>query len=299
MRRSVRCTVSLALGSLALLTLSVCGGGKGSPSGPTTPQTPAPTPTPSPTPEPPQSLSCAKLPVGAANPGCGEETPVFQGDIDNAIATLQAKRPDIFVGDTVVKVGAYYAGIIELLDKDGICAIFGGEELGVKSSNAFSESYDILTGHNRVRRKYMSSCAPAAIPDPNAGKPLVLKPVDTCPLPPSTWEGAVACGREPQGHYYNDVAAAIDQVLKEKPELFDYNDVSQGTRWPRVTDMKAYIRAVQDALVARGYCATYDGEEMPIKKTNDFSEHYAIKFQDKYIREGPGIYRGACYPSVF
>jgi hypothetical protein len=40
-------------------------------------------------------------------------------------------------------------------------------------------------------------------------------------------------------------------------------------------------------------------EEMPIKNTNDFSEHYAIKFADKYIRKGTGIYRGACYPSVF
>jgi hypothetical protein len=234
--------------------------------------------------------------MGAANPSCGEETPVFMGDIDKAINTLQAQRPDIFVDDTVVKVGAYYVGIIELLDKDGICAIFGGEELGVKNSNAFSESYDILTAQSRVRRKYVSSCAPAAIPDPNAKTPPVLKPAGACPLPPST---EVACGREPEGHYYDDVEGAIDQVLKDRPELFDYSDLTQGTRWPRVTNMKAYISAVQDILVAKGYCATYDGEEMPIKHTNDFSEHYAIKYQDKYIRKGKGIYRGSCYPSVF
>jgi hypothetical protein len=109
----------------------------------------------------------------------------------------------------------------------------------------------------------------------------------------------VACGREPEGHYYDDVEGAIDQVLKDRPELFDYSDLTQGTRWPRVTNMKAYISAVQDILVAKGYCATYDGEEMPIKHTNDFSEHYAIKYQDKYIRKGKGIYRGSCYPSVF
>jgi hypothetical protein len=287
----------LSIAALALLTLNVCGGGKGSPSGPTTPQTPAaPTPTPSPTPDPPVSLSCTRLPTGAANPSCGVETPVFMADIDKAINTLQGQRPDIFVGDTVVKVGAYYVGIIELLDKEGICAIFGGEELGVKSSNAFSESYDILTAKNQVRRKYVSSCSPAAIPDPHSETPRPLKPLPGCPLPPST---EVACGREPEGQYYNDVEGAIDQLLKEKPELFDYSDVSVGTRWPRVTDMKAYIRAVQDILVSKGYCATYDGEEMPIKKTNDFSEHYAIKFADKYIRKGTGIYRGSCYPSVF
>jgi hypothetical protein len=241
-------------------------------------------------------MTCARLGPGAADPSCGVETPVFMEEVVKAIDTLQAKRPDIFVGDNVVKVGAYYVGIIEILDEQGICGHFDGEEFGVKSSNAFSENYDILTGRAQVRRKYVASCAPAAIPDPHAGRPPVLKPVGGCPLPPST---EVACGREPAGHYYNDVEAAIDQVLNDQPQLFDYSDVSQGTRWPRVTDMKAYIRAVQDILVAKGYCATYDGEEMPIKKTNDFSEHYAIKFADKYIRKGTGIYRGACYPSVF
>jgi hypothetical protein len=241
------------------------------------------------------SATCAKLGPGVLKYSCNTNPPSFQNDLNDAIETLKRERPDIFVNDYVVKVGAYYVGVIQNLDQKGICGWFDGEEIGLKSNNDFHESYDILSAQARVRRYYLGTCSPAAIPIPGSGAPSL--PANAgCPLPASR---EIACGQEPEGHYYNDVAGAIDQLLKEKPELFDYTDVSNVTEWPRVTNMKAYIQAVQDILVKKGYCATYDGEEMPIKRTNDFSESYAIKYADKYIRKGKGIYRGSCYPAGF
>ena len=52
-------------------------------------------------------------------------------------------------------------------------------------------------------------------------------------------------------------------------------------------------------LSSKGYCAFFDGEEIQLKRTNDFTEHYDVNYSDKYIRTGSGIYRGSCYPAAF
>ena len=92
--------------------------------------------------------------------------------------------------------------------------------------------------------------------------------------------------------------AAIDQVQKDKPELFDFTDRSpQG--WPRVKDMAAYYAAIIEIFAAQGFCGRFDGEEIALKRTNEFTEHFDVNYQDKYVRKGSGIYRGACYPAAF
>ena len=54
-----------------------------------------------------------------------------------------------------------------------------------------------------------------------------------------------------------------------------------------------------DVLAGKGYCGKFDGEEIQIKHSNDFTEHYDINYADKYIRRGFGIFRGSCYPAAF
>jgi len=54
-----------------------------------------------------------------------------------------------------------------------------------------------------------------------------------------------------------------------------------------------------DILVAKGYCALFDGEEIAVKRTNEFSEQYDVNHSDRYLRTGPGSYRGSCYPAAF
>jgi hypothetical protein len=294
MRRVAAPVLSLSAALLALLALNVCGSSSSS-NGPTTPPvaTPTPTPIPTPTPVPPLSASCAKLPNGDPNASCQPESANFMDEVSGAIDTLQAQHPEIFAGDVVLNVGAYYVGVIRNLDQAGLCGMFDGEELNVKQTNAYSDTYDILTARSEVRRKYLGTCTPAVFPTPAA--PLPPSPPG-CNLAPSR---EVACGRNPEGVYYNDVADAQAQLLAEKPEIFDFTDTVKGTDWPRIVDSQAYRQGIIDNLVKKGYCAMWDGEEFPIKKTNDFSENYDLNYQDVYVRKGPGTYRGSCYPAGF
>jgi hypothetical protein len=255
--------------------------------------TPTPTLTPVPTPEPPVSASCAKLPDGDSKASCQVEQPSFLEEVGEAIETLQVERADIFRDNNVVKVGSYYMGVIKNLDRKGLCAVFDGEELGVKRTNDFSDTYDILTARSGVRKKYLGTCAPAQFPVP-AG-PLPPSPPG-CPLQPSR---EIACGREPDSRFHPDVEAAIDTLLKDKPQLFDFTDVVRGQGWPRIVDAAGYHQGIIDILVQQGYCGMFDGEEIRLKRTNDFTEHFDVNYQDVYVRKGFGIYRGNCYPAAF
>ena len=110
----------------------------------------------------------------------------------------------------------------------------------------------------------------------------------------------MACGRENSSRYINDMTAAIEQVLKEKPDLFNYGDTAAGTGWPAVKNLAAYHGAVVEVLTTKGYCAKDDGEEIAVKQgSNTLSEQFDINFQDKYIRLDQGIYRASCYPAAF
>jgi hypothetical protein len=243
---------------------------------------------------PPLSASCARLPAGTANPTrCGTEAPTFLGDVEDAIDTLRQEQPSLFEGDAVLNVGAYYVGLVKILDRKGLCADFDGEELGVTNTFDYSDVFDVLTARDQVRRFYVGTCYPALVPI-SRGTPGPSP--SGCSLPPSR---ELACGREPEGRFYGDVEGSVEQLLKSRPELFDFEDVNPGGDWPRVKDLGAYHAALVSDLVGKGYCAIFDGEEIQLKRTNEFTEHYDVNYSDKYIRTGPGIYRGSCYPAAF
>jgi hypothetical protein len=299
MQRADRRTLGLVLVATCALAVGHCGGGGGATGGgPTVPTVPpAPTPTPGPTPDPPISQSCAKLPPGNPNAGCQVEASEYQDAVDAAIRTLQGEKPAIFDGDQVLSVGAYYVGLIKVLDRQGLCAVNDGEELGVTNRASSNEQFHVLTSQNRARfgpQSYRTTSSPSAVPIPLGPLP---PPPAGCSLPSSR---EVACGRESEGRYINDVSAAIDQVMKEKPELFDYNDLAPVTGWPAVKNLEAYQQAIVDSLVKKSYCAKSDGEEIAVKLgSNTLSEQYDVNYQDKYVRMGNGIYRATCYPAAF
>jgi len=294
-------SLQIALVALAALTLGVCGGGGGSESGrgPTAPvtPTPSPTPTPAPTPDPPLSASCTRLPAGNPDAPCRYESATFQAEMDDAIRTLQGEQPQVFEGDAVKSVGAYYVGLIRILDRKGLCAAYDGEELAVTNTNAYSDQYHVMTSKQLVRfgpGSYRTTCYPAVLP--LAPGPLP-PPLAGCPLSSSR---EVACSRQGEGGaYYDDVAAAIEKIQKDKPELFDFTDIQPGTDWPRVLDLDAYLQGIVQILVTNGYCAQVQ-EEVQVKRgSNTFSEQYKVDYSHKYIRTGQGIYRSSCYPAAF
>jgi hypothetical protein len=157
---------------LALGPLPGCGGS--SPTGGGTVTPPPTTAPPATTPPPPTSTDCP-LGKGTANTTCYKANPSFLIAIDDSIELLAKQQPQIFDlkdqtgpgGYKVKDVQAYYAGVIKNLQDAGMCAGFDYNYFNVKSSNSFSDQYDILLFDNHARRgpgSYKGSCYPANFP---------------------------------------------------------------------------------------------------------------------------------------
>ena len=278
--------------AVAALTLSVCGGSSNDGGGgPSAPVVPTPTPAPSAPAFQPLATACNNLSPGSLNYRCLSTGASFQRELEDSISLLKSQRPDLFDGEQVRNVGAYVVGVIKNLDARGICATYDGEELAVRTEGDFNDQYDILTSSDLVRRYYVNTCVPAVFPlarstpAPSAG----------CNLAPSY---EVACGVPPT-QYLDDVMEAVEQLVREKPGLFDTASPAPGRDWPAVKDFPAYYQGVIDILARKGYCGLFNGEELVVKKTNEFSEAFDINYQDRYVRLGPGIYQSACYPAQF
>jgi hypothetical protein len=118
-----------------------------------------------------------------------------------------------------------------------------------------------------------------------------------CTLPRGNGAG-VNCPRYEEGDFVVAVDAAIDRVIAKHPEYFDMGDrMSAGQ--PRILNPTAYLHAVPTELQAAGYCAIFDGEEIAVKNTNNYSEQYHIWYSWGYVRRGGGAYRATCSPAWF
>lgn len=99
--------------------------------------------------------------------GCCQRTDQgqFAGQVDQAIAQLQAERPDLFNGNRVLNDAAYVQGVARILEqRHGLCAKPGepDDEVAVKANNNYNEQYDILFSNGTVRTQgIVVSCRPA------------------------------------------------------------------------------------------------------------------------------------------
>ncbi len=159
---------------LAGVWLSVsCGGAQ--PAAPSPPATPVP---PSPSPSPIAANGCP-LGNGDVNADCGSSSPLLLASVETAIDALVRDRPELFntreeAGvDTgqyrVLDPEAYLDGVVARLRASGLCAerTLSLENIVLKSSNQFSEEWDVLTAGGFVRRggnAYQTTCTPASFP---------------------------------------------------------------------------------------------------------------------------------------
>ena len=173
--------------------------------------------------------------------------------------------------------------IIDTLDRQGLCAVYDGEELNVRNTNGFNELFDIITSKGGSWTKYMSTCVPA-VPLPPIVTPVVLDP--ECKLAPSR---ETYCDR-PRSTYEGDVFDALDELIAQerqlaKPLIFDFGDRLGGldSGW-KVTDVALYFSELRKRLRLKGYCSVYSGDdELWIKKgTNRFSEHWDLLKAEGY-----------------
>jgi hypothetical protein len=259
----------------------------------------AATPTPAPTPSFPGANSCARLPIQTKDIGnCPVEGANFQKEVETAIAQVRAQHPEIFAdagpNTLVLSSGRLLVGVIENLDKMGLCAGFDSEEIQVTNDPSFNDQYHLITSRGFLRTgvsMYRATCHPAAFPTP---RPPFNPTSPGCKLPSSL---DITCGPE-DAIYDHDVESALDQVIREHPQAFD----NPQAHAPAVNDgyLNIYHQWFIDAMVQRGYCAWWDSEEVQVKKENRFSEHYKIFLSDGHVRRvDGGAYRSTCWPAAF
>ena len=112
--------------------------------------------------------------------------------------------------------------------------------------------------------------------------PVQPTPVYGCGLPRGRGNGR-GCPYAGGGEYQYAMDAAIDKTINEHPELFAEGDIG------------GWVGEIVDNLRRAGFCALNDGEEIAVKKTNDFSEQYDIvSGRGDLLRPG---YVATCHPA--
>jgi hypothetical protein len=141
---------------------------------------------------------------------------------------------------------------------------------------------------------------PPVQPTPTpAPEPTATPRISACGVGPGTGDGKEEnCPRQ-QSNFLFQVNAAIDEVVRKHPGLFDLDDI-RGAGGYYVLNVDEYFRQVVREVEAQGLCATVDGgDEIAVKKTNDFNDQYHVMISDHHIRRGETSYRATCYPAWF
>jgi len=300
----------MAASGLALaVSLVACGSGGNDAKSPTTPSTPTPPPTstinPTPAPPPPTpppvtgggtTASCSRLTVGTGTDrNCRQEGgrayfDALQGAIDSAPA-------DAVEGSEVVWIGGYFGHIIKTLDQQGICAVQEGDNLFVRApEDDFNEYYDVLTSRGNTAALYTNTCRPpVATPQPPV--PVVRDP--QCQLPASL---ETVCSEDGSGLFGEIMHESIEALVAEDrarptPIIFDFGSRLGGTQdgWG-ILDAEKYHQGVIDKLHAKGFCAWWDGEDIQVKNSNRFSEHYDIYKAEGYRIQ---LFTATCRDAAF
>ena len=131
-------------------------------------------------------------------------------------------------------------------------------------------------------------------PDPH-GPPAGGQP--GCGLPPGNGSGQ-DCPRQTSS-YLPEVERSLDRLVHRRPEIFDLQATRGCPECYRVRDTAAYIEEMLAEVRSEGACATWDGEELAVKRTNDFNDQYDILTFENFIRRDHGSYRATCYPAWF
>lgn len=191
---------------------------------------------------------------------------------------------------------AYLKLIVDTLDRQGLCAVYDGEELNVRRTSDYNENFDLITGNGGSWIKYMSTCVPAT-PLPAVIAPAVQDP--ECKLAPSR---DIYCDR-PRPVYEGDVTSALDELIAQdrqltNPLIFNFSDRSPGTSDGfKVTNPSLYFSELRRKLRAKGYCSIQNDDEVWIKKgTNRFSEHWDVLKAEGYSLR---VMAAACHDAAF
>ncbi|HEY2941245.1 MAG TPA: hypothetical protein VGN09_02315 [Vicinamibacteria bacterium] len=131
--------------------------------------------------------------------------------------------------------------------------------------------------------------APAPTPEPTPAE------VYGCGLPRGQGRGWHCPRLNPT--FDAEVEAAIEKVIAEHPDYFDFRRARGGPWSFRVRNREAYNFDVVENLRRMGFCALDDGKEIAVKNDNSFSDQYEIISSDNFIIRGRPSYRATCIPA--
>ena len=96
------------------------------------------------------------------------------------------------------------------------------------------------------------------------------------------------------------VDAAINKLVAEKPQLFNFNDPAAAGAY-QIYDVQAFYAGVIQNLTTAGLCGQvgYSEENIWAKENNPYSENYHIVTTQNVIRRGPKSYLVTCPPANF
>lgn len=122
---------------------------------------------------------------------------------------------------------------------------------------------------------------------PGLGKctlPAVARDVSGCPYESPT--------------FLTQVQTAIDLATQQRPDIFNFNDVRGDGGYKVLSEGQYYVLVLKN-LENMGLCAGYDGEEVQVKNTNDFSDQYHILISTGHVNRQASAYKATCYPAAF
>jgi hypothetical protein len=112
------------------------------------------------------------------------------------------------------------------------------------------------------------------------------------------------CARQ-SSRLTDQLMAAMDQLLRQKPQLFDRSDASpSGSDNYRVLDKDAFLGGLIANLQGAGLCAQrdpddYNYEQIQVKSENGFSENFDVLLGVGYMWHNGASYRATCLPASF
>jgi hypothetical protein len=143
-----------------------------------------------------------------------------------------------------------------------------------------------------------ASVVPTAAPaPPTSGSPGAA----SCPL--GDGSPSADCGKV-TSRLLNAVVNAMDQLVKQRPDVFDTTEeAGAGPRPYKVLDNEAYLNGLVANLSAEGYCAQrdpddYTYERIQVKNENGFSETFDVLTGSGFMRRA-GSYFETCTPAAF
>ncbi len=153
---------------------------------------------------------------------------------------------------------------------------------------------------------WLGSCGGSSSPT----QPPVTLPSTTTLLPVTTTLPASLCSSLGRGDvnsqcakrapaFLSAVEAAQDKLVRERPDIFNLNDVSSGGGY-RVVKADDYLNGMAQTLVAAGFCAQRSVfDTIQVKNSDDYSEEYDILVSTGYMHRGAGAYQKSCSPAAF